>query len=236
MPRIAPLFAAAALFALPSQADETTGSQLRAGLEKLGARLALTAEQEAQARSIFEEHLKAQIATLEKYDVDAGDRGDADTVNLQQMRALRAELRASRAEIESRLSKVLSKAQIAEFKRIRAEQEATLRERILSRHLDEFGAKLDLSPKQADRTRPVLKDHFEAQMAILDRHGIAPGHRDGGKRPGFRTLRRLRKDLKKNNARTAKQLSVILSEAQLAAYEALQREQRKKLRALLSER
>ena len=236
MLRIAATIAAAALVALSAQADGREGSDLRTGLEELRARLALTPEQETQVRSIFEEHLEAQTAMLDKYDVDAGDRGSADTVDLQKMRALREELRANRAKIEDRLSGVLSATQLAEFKRIRTEQEERFRHRLLSRRLDEIGARLDLTREQAERARPILEDHFEAQIAVLDRHGVSRGIRDDGERPGLRTLRRLRKDLGKINDKTAQRLSALLSEAQLAAYEALQAEQRKKLRSLLLQR
>ena len=235
MLRIAVTIAAVALSVLSAGADERAGSDLRAGLEELRARLGLTAEQETRARSIFEDHLAVQIATLEKYDVDADNRG-GDTVALQQMRALREELRANRAKIEARLSGVLSETQLEEFRYIRAEQEEKLRERLLSKRLDEIGARLELTPEQTDRVRPVLKEHFEAQMAVLDRYDAMPSNRSGGKRPGFRMLRRLRKNLGEIRTRTLKRLSTILSEAQMAAYEALQAEQRKKLRALLLQR
>ena len=236
MLRIAVTIAAAALIALSARADERAGRDLRAGLEELRARLALTSEQETQVRSIFEEHLQAQLATLERYGVDAGGRDSAHTVDLQKMRALLEELRANRAKIEHRLSGVLSATQLAEFSRIRTEQEKRLRHRLLSRRLDEIAARLELSPDQTDRVRPILKDHFEAQMAALDRHGVARGSRGGGEGLGFRTLRRLRKELGKINEKTAERLSALLSEAQLATYEAFQAEQRKKLRSLLFQR
>ena len=228
MLRVAPLVAAMAMFALSAQADEMTGSRLQAGLKEFEARLALTSEQNGQVRTILREHVETQVATLGKYDVR--DRGGADTVDLERMRALRAELRANSAKIEGRLSEVLSATQMAEFKRIRAEQEDEFRERVLSRRLDEIGATLKLTPEQADRVRPVLKEHFEAQMAVLEKHGVDFGGRE---RLGLRTLRRLRRDMSANNARTAKRLSAVLSESQMSAYEALQAEQRKKLRALL---
>ena len=236
MPRIALLIAAAALFTLSSHADETPGSRLQAGLKEFGARLALTPEQETKARSILEEHLEAQAAALKKHGVDVGDRAAAETIDLQRIRALHKELRGNSAKIESRLAEVLSETQMSEFKRIRVEQEEKIRERIFSVRLDKIGTKLGLTSEQKDRVRPVLKEHLEAQMAVLDRHGVAPGNPDGSKRLGFRTLRRLRKELGKNNARTSERLSAILTEAQLKAYEALQAEQREKLRALLLQR
>ena len=217
---------------MSGRADEATGSRLQAGLKEVGARLALTSEREARVRSIFEEYLKAQTATLDRYDTGTDDRGSA--IDIQRMRTLREELRANSVKVESRLSDVLSEIQMAEFERIRDEQEEKLRERLLSRRLEEIGARLGLTSEQTDRVRPVLKEHFEAQMAILDEHGIALGDRDGHKRPGFRTLRRVRRDLSENNARTEKRLSAFLTEAQTEAYEALQAEQRDKMRALLA--
>ena len=233
------LIAALSVGALTAQADEAGPAKLQAGLEEFRARLALTPEQEAKVRAIFEAHIQALRETLDKHDIDLGDLSDrsaADTVDLQRMRALREELHANSAKIEGRLSEVLSAAQMTEFRRVRAEQEGKLRERLLSRRLGTIVAKLGLAGEQADQVRPILKDHFEAQMAVLDKHGIAPGNRDSANRPGFRTLRRLRKDMGEINEKTEERLSAILSEAQLAAYEALQAEQRKKLRALLFQR
>ena len=227
---------AASLLALAAQADQTQPQELQASLEEFRTRLALTPEQEARVRSIFEENIETQLATLEKYDVDTGDRGGVASIDPQKMRALREELRADRAKIENRLAQVLSGTQMAEFRRIRAEQEEKLRERLLSRRLDEIVVKLDLAAEQGDRVRPILKQHFEAQMAILDKHGISPGQRDSTKRPGFRTLRKLRKDMRRNDGKTEERLSAVLSETQLAAYKAFQTEQRKKMRSLLSER
>ena len=227
MMRIVILAVAAVLFALSVQAGPP---ELRANLEELRARLVLTPEQEARVKSILEEHFKTQTATLEKHNTSG------DVIDLQRMRVLREEFRANKAKVESRLSGVLSEAQMAAFRRIRAEQNEKLRKRILAKRLDEIGARLGLTPEQAERIRPVLKKHFEAQMAALDRHGIGAGTRDGGRRPGFRALRRLRGELRGNNAATLKRLSAILSKARLAAYEALQAEQREKLRALLRRR
>ena len=236
MVRIAVTIVAAALVALPAGADERAGPDLRSELEEFQARLALTSEQEARMESIFEEHLEAQMAILDKHDVDPGERDSAGAVDLQKMRALREDLGANRAKVETRLSGLLTANQMAEFRRIRAEQEAKLRDWLLSRHLDEIGKRLELTPEQSGRVRPVLKEHFEAQMAVLDRHGIAPDARDSGDRPGLRTLRRVRKDMGKLNKKTEERLSGVLSKAQLKTYKALRKEQRKKLQSLLSQR
>ena len=223
------LIAAVSLLALTARADQ-------AGLDEFRARLALTPERESQVRSIFEAYIEAQLKTLDKYDVDIGDRGGVASVDLQTMRALREEFPTDSAKIEERLAEVLSATQLAEFRRFRAEQEERLRERLLSRRMDEIVAKLELSAQQRDRVRPILKEHFKAQMAILDKHGVAPGNRDNADRPGFRTLRRLRKDMDEINERAEARLSDILSEAQFEVHKALKAEQREKLRALFFQR
>ena len=236
MLRILVLITAVTFITLSARADALAGSRLQADLGELGTRLALSPGQEARVRSIFEEHLEVQTATFDKYDVDTSDRGDAETVDLRRIRALRAELRMNHGKIERRLSEVLSVTQMAEFRRIRAEQEEKLRDRILSKRVDDIGARLELTPEQRERTRPVLEQHLEAQMTALDRHGVAFSKRDGDQRIGFKTLRRLRKDLDEIGERTLERLSAQLSATQFAAYEVLQAEQRRELRTLLFER
>ena len=233
MTRTVILIVAVSLLALTAQADQARPPKLQASLEEFRARLALTPEQGAQVRSIFEAHIEAQLETLDKYDIDAGARGAATSIDLQKMRALSEEVRANSAKIESRLAGVLSGTQMAEFRRIRAEQNEMLRDRLLSRRVDEIVAKLNLKAEQGERVRPILKEHFQTQMAILDKHGIAPGQRKSAGRPGFRTLRALRKDMRRSDARTGERLSAVLSEEQLEAYEAFRAEQGKKLRAIL---
>ncbi len=230
----APLIAALVILAVSAQADDTNGSPLHAGLEEIGARLELTSEQETQVRSILEEHLQAQMATLDRYSINDGD--SADTADLQQMRNLRRDLQANRAKFGNRLSETLSEAQSAELNRILAQQEEMLHETIMSKRLDRIGERLELTSEQTERVRSILTDHFEAQIAVLDKHGVASGNGGDSKRPGLRTLRRLRKDLNAINRKTESDLSAILSSSQLEAYDELQAEQRKKLRTLLSER
>ena len=216
---------AAAYLTFSAHATEAELPGIRAEFEKLGSRLALTPTQTEQVRPIFTQHFEAQLTALKKF----------DGANVGQMRALAETLRENAARTERRLAQVLSGAQMAEYKRVRAEQFARLQEWMLSKYVDKLGARLELTPEQTERVRPVLKDHVEAQRAILDKYGIEPGNR-GGKRPGFRTLRRMGREFDANRARTRKRLSAILPDAQLAAYDALQAEQRKRMRSLLLQR
>ena len=91
-------------------------------------------------------------------------------------------------------------------------------------------ARLGLTEEQQTRLRPILKDHFAAQMVILDKYGLGVGTRDGDKQPDFRKLRTLRNELDANKAKTVKHLSDILSDEQLAEFEKMQAEQRERIR------
>lgn len=96
--------------------------------------------------------------------------------------------------------------------------------------------RLELTPGQTEWLRPVLMEHFKAQTAVLDRHDIKIGKREDGKRPRFRALSRMDKELDANNVKTRERLSSILPDSQLAAYETFRAEQRKRLRSQLLQR
>ena len=228
MTRTVILILALGLMVMTAKADQAGPPKLHAGLEEFRARLALTAEQETQLRSVFEAHVEAQLKTLDAHGIDAGVRGDAAPMELQELRALRDALRANSASTERRLAGVLTAAQMTAFRNIRAEQEERLRERLLSRRVDEIIAMLNLGAETGDLVKPILQEHFKAQLAILDKHGIAPG-----RRIGLRKLRALRKDMRQNDDKTGERLSEILSKAQREAYEALQAEQRQEMRSRL---
>lgn len=96
--------------------------------------------------------------------------------------------------------------------------------------LQETTSRLALTEEQQARVKPILEDHFAAQMAILDKHGIKIGNQEGNKRPGFRQLRALRNDMNENKAKIMKQLSAILSEEQMAEFEQIQAELKERIR------
>ena len=97
-------------------------------------------------------------------------------------------------------------------------------------HLGEVKARLALTEEQAAQVKPILEEHFKTQMAILDKHGIDIGSRDGRRRLGFRKRRALRKDLDSTMTETVARLANVLSAAQLAEFENVQAELRKQLR------
>lgn len=117
------------LFASLGWADEPERTQFAVRLEETKARLALTEEQAAQLKPIFEEHFKAQMAILDKYGLDMESRGRGNRPGRQQLRALRRELDENRATIVARLASLLSAEQLAEFENLQAERKKQLRAR-----------------------------------------------------------------------------------------------------------
>ena len=218
-------------FACTAWADEPDLSQFKIRIQKTASRLALTEEQQAQLRPILEDHFDAQMAILDQYGLGAGNRDGGRQPDFQTMRALRNELDTNRTKIAKRLSGILSKEQMAEFETIQAERKQQIRETLQSKLIEAIGTKLALTGKQMARVKPILQNHFDAQMGILNKHGIKIGNLERGKRPGLRTLRALRNDMDENRAKTMKQLSGILSEEQMAAFETMQAEQKERMRA-----
>ena len=216
-------------FACTAWADEPDFSQFKTRIPETASRLAHTEEQQAQVRAILEDHFDAQMAILEKY--GTGNRDGGKQPDFQTMRALRNELEANRTDVTKRLSGILSKEQMAEFEQIQAEHKQQIRDTVQSKLIEGIGTKLALTGTQMARVKPILEGHFNAQMAILDKHGIKIGNQGDGTRPGFRTLRALRNEMNALRAATRKQLSGILSEAQMAEFETMQAEQKERMRA-----
>ena len=96
--------------------------------------------------------------------------------------------------------------------------------------LQEATSRLALTEAQQAQVKPILEKHFAAQMAILNKHGIKVGNQEDNKRLGFRQLRALRNEINENKAKIMKQLSAILSEDQMAAFEHIQAEQQERIR------
>ena len=176
------------------------------------------------------------MAILDKYGLSVGTRDSNQQPHFQKMHALRNELDANKARTAKQLSGILSGGQMVEFEKIQIERKQQLQETLQAKHIEKIGTKLALTETQMARLKPILEQHFAAQMAILDKHGINIGTQKGSQRPGFRKLRALRNDMNENRAKTMQQLSIILSAEQLAEFEKMQAEQRERLRAHLRSR
>ncbi len=104
----------------------------------------------------------------------------------------------------------------------------------LEARLQETKSRLGLTEEQMAQLKPIFADHFDAQMAILDKYGLNAENRDN--RPDAQTLRALRQELDENKTNTSKRLSGILSKTQLAEFEKIQKEYRDLIRKKLRSR
>ena len=230
MMRIVFLAVATLLCTSMAWADEPDLSRLEARLGEVKARLALTEEQTVQLKPILEEHFNTQLAILDRYGVDTRNRDSDRRPDPERLRALRRELEENKTRTEARLSGVLSAEQLTEFRNIQAGRKAQIQEQFRSRHLEEMASSLNLTEAQRVQVKPILTRHFDAQMAILDKHGINIGGHDGRRRLGLRKRRALRRDLDSSMTETVAQLANVLSAKQLAEFENIQAARRERLR------
>lgn len=103
--------------------------------------------------------------------------------------------------------------------------------------MQETRERLNLTDEQIEEVAPILRAGFEAQMEVLEEHGIDIRNRSGERnRLRFRQLRRLRGDLDDVRERTVEELSAVLSEEQIEVYKEIQEERRQAMRARLRQR
>ncbi len=214
-----------------SWANAQDAAQLEARMEETRSRLNLTEDQITQLKPILEAHFEAQTAILSKYDL--GGQNRENRPDIETLRALRRELDENKTKTATSLKGILSSAQMAEFEEIQTERKQQIQEGLLSKWAEDIGAKLGLTSEQVGQLTPVLKEHMDAQMAVLEKHGIDIGGSGERKRLRFRALRALRNDLDEVSENTSKRLSGILSEAQLNQFEQMQQAQREQLREII---
>ena len=103
----------------------------------------------------------------------------------------------------------------------------------VERRIGEARERLALTGEQAAAVAPILKAGAERQAAVLKRHGIDPGARDGrGNAPrlGPRALRQLRREMDAVRAETVGKLAEVLDREQVAEYRKIQDENRREMR------
>ena len=222
-----------ALLAVASWANAQDASLFEARMEETRSRLNLTEDQAEQLKPILEAHFEAQLAILSKYGLDGENRENRPDMDIQTLRALRGELDESKTGTATRLKEILSNAQLAEFEKIQTEREKRIREGFLAKQAEDIGVKLGLTGEQAGQLTPVLAEHFDAQIAVLEKHGISIGGSGERKRLRLRALRALRNDLDDVSESTAKRLSGILSRAQLDQFKQIQQAQRERFREII---
>ena len=133
---ISALFVAAVVAATPAKARaegvdrEATAEEIEQRLETTAARLNLTDEQKPEVEAILRDSGEKRQAVFESYGFKDGARPELRPL---QLRSLRGELSEIADETTIKLSAVLTDAQMAEYEKIKEEQQAAIRERIGSR-------------------------------------------------------------------------------------------------------
>ena len=107
----------------------------------------------------------------------------------------------------------------------------------LQERLTEARGRLHLTDDQIEQIKPILRAGVEAQMEVLQKHGIDLRNRTGAnKRLGFRTLRRLGRDLDAVRTQTIEKLDTVLTDEQIKEYKKIQEERKQAMRKRLRQR
>jgi hypothetical protein len=105
--------------------------QATAQLEEARTRLALTEDQRTLAEPILRAGVERRMAMLRKYGlVDADGRRTGQRPSLREARKLRGELDDVRDDTVRRLERVLTTAQIEEYKKLQNEMRDAARDRV----------------------------------------------------------------------------------------------------------
>lgn len=105
--------------------------QAAAQLEEARSRLALTEEQRTLAEPILRAGVERRMAILRKYGlIDADGRRTEQRPSMREARKLRGELDDVRDDTVRRLERVLTKAQVEEYKKLQSEMRDAARERM----------------------------------------------------------------------------------------------------------
>jgi hypothetical protein len=105
--------------------------QAAAQLEEARTRLALSEEQRTLAEPILRAGIERRMAILRKHGlVDADGRRTEQRPSLREARKLRGELDDVRDDTVRRLERVLTKAQVEEYKKLQSEMRDAARERM----------------------------------------------------------------------------------------------------------
>jgi len=114
----------------------------------------------------------------------------------------------------------------------RTEQPEEFRQR-----LEEARTRLDLTDRQIEQVRPILRAEFEALQGVLQKYGIDLRDRSGGaNRLGFRQLRRLQREVNALREQALEDLDEVLTDEQLEAYKEMREENQQAMRERLRQR
>ena len=103
------------------------------------------------------------------------------------------------------------------------------RERIRAQ-IEESLERLQLTEEQRETVRPILDESFTQRLAVLEKHGIDLENQGANERPGFRTMRKLGKDMDKVRKDTEEQLQAVLTADQMKVWKEMEEERRARMR------
>ena len=83
---------------------------------------------------------------------------------------------------------------------------------------EELSARLALTPAEEAQVLSILEDHFRAQQAVLDKHGVDIGSSESAELPDPVRVREIAEEIDANKVRFENRLFDILTEAQPADY------------------
>ena len=95
--------------------------------------------------------------------------------------------------------------------------------------------RLQLTEEQQEAIAPILENSMAERLAIMEEYGINPSDPDF-KRPGMRTMRKMRKDMDRLDSNTRKQLENHLSDEQMDTWDELQKERKDRMRQQMQNR
>jgi len=108
----------------------------------------------------------------------------------------------------------------------------------IEQQLTELKQRLELSDTQSMQIRPILEKSAEERRSILKRYGVDMENMDPDtrKKLSFREKRKLGGELRDAKKETIVQLDKLLSDTQMEAYHAIQKERKEKLREHMDSR
>ncbi|MEM6648083.1 MAG: hypothetical protein AAF730_17705 [Bacteroidota bacterium] len=103
----------------------------------------------------------------------------------------------------------------------------------IAEQIDADMDQLDLTETQRETVRPIMESAFAERLAVMEKHGVDPAQLQSGKRPGLRTLRRMKKDMDALNKSTEEELNAVLTDEQMEQWRAIEKERQDRMRAQL---
>jgi len=199
----------AAILAVPALADEEeAGPDLDDVMEELQEALELSEEQAPQVEKAMLAYMASINETQAKYE-------EMEEPDPQKMLG---EFKKIRDDYYKNLQKILSKEQWEKYEALREEILHEIFSEIAALRIIDLKEPLSLTDEQAEQMKPVMGKSLRDFVGTLFKYG--------DKRMTIRTKLKIANALKATKAEMDSEMKKILSEEQLAAWEAMKEEQK----------